>query len=69
MAIATINPATGELLASFEPLSDLEIEEKLRLAAEEFRQYRQTSFTERAQLLLRAARVLESEKEHFNSAR
>ena len=66
MAIATINPATGKLLATFEPLSDLDVEEKLRLAAEEFRRYRQTSFAERAQLLLRAARVLESEKEHFS---
>ena len=29
MAIATINPATGETLKTFEPLTDDELEEKL----------------------------------------
>jgi succinate-semialdehyde dehydrogenase/glutarate-semialdehyde dehydrogenase len=66
MTIATINPATGELLKSFEPLSDVELEEKLRLAAETFRVYRRTSFQERARLLLRVAGLLEAERNSFS---
>ena len=37
MAIATINPATGETLKTFEPLTDSDIDRKLKLAAETFR--------------------------------
>lgn len=63
MAIATINPATGELLRSFEPHTDAEVEDKLRLAARAFRDYRRTSYAAREQLLLRLARLLEAEKD------
>ena len=37
MAIATVNPATAEILALFDPLSEAETKEKVRLAAETFR--------------------------------
>ena len=63
MAIATINPATGEMLRSFEPLTPDQIEQKLRLAASAFRQYRRTTFAERAECMVRAADILEKEKE------
>ncbi len=66
MAIATINPATGEMLKSFEPLSAVEIEEKLRLSAETFRAYRRTSFVARGRMLSRVARLLEAEKDRFS---
>ncbi len=56
MAIATINPATGETLKTFEQLSDREIDRKLQIAAETFSKYRRTSFAERAQMMQRAAR-------------
>jgi len=46
MAIATVNPATAELLAIFEPLSETATKEKLQLAAETFRIFRRTSFTD-----------------------
>ena len=36
MAIATINPATGETVKTFEPLSEHEVDERLALAAAEF---------------------------------
>ncbi|HYP27557.1 MAG TPA: NAD-dependent succinate-semialdehyde dehydrogenase [Blastocatellia bacterium] len=65
MAIATINPATGEALRSFEPLSDSEIEEKLRLAQETFRKLRRAPFADRAAKMSRAADILEAEKEKF----
>src|SRR5271156_6304859 len=65
MAIASINPATGQLLKAFEPLSDAQIEGKLKRAAEAFSKYRQTTFAERARMMVRAAEILESDKEKF----
>jgi succinate-semialdehyde dehydrogenase/glutarate-semialdehyde dehydrogenase len=65
MAIATINPATGETLQTFKALSDAEIEEKLQLAVLAFRAERKTSFAERAKRMLKAAQILESGKEKF----
>ena len=63
MPIATINPATGELVKSFEPLTATQIEQKLQLAASAFRAHRQTSFAERAGKMMRAAEILEKEKD------
>ena len=40
MAIATINPATGQVIKSFDPLSSAEIEAKLQKAIETFATYR-----------------------------
>src|SRR6202521_540967 len=63
MAIATINPATGELLKTFEPLSDAQIEEKVHLAEETFPKFKKLSFAERGKMMMRAAEILESEKD------
>jgi len=65
MAIATVNPATGEVVKSFEPLSSAEIEKKLQKAHDTFASYRQTSFARRAQWMLKAAAILEAEKEAY----
>ena len=65
MAIATINPATGETLQTFNPLTSAEIEQKLQLAVNAFRTERKTSFAERARRMLRAAEILERDKEKF----
>ncbi len=65
MSIATTNPATGETLERFEPLSDDGLEEKLRRAAETFERHRRTSFAERAERMQRAAEILEEEKERW----
>ncbi|BAT53014.1 succinate-semialdehyde dehydrogenase [Nostoc sp. NIES-3756] len=65
MAIATINPATGETLKTFEPLNDAEIAAKLDLADQAFEKYRHTSFAERARALQAAADILEQEKADF----
>jgi succinate-semialdehyde dehydrogenase/glutarate-semialdehyde dehydrogenase len=62
MAIATTNPATGEVLKTFEPLTAGEIDQKLQLAALAFRDHRRTSFAERATKMMRAAEILEKEK-------
>jgi len=65
MAIATINPATGETLKTFDPHTDAEVEQKLALAARTFTEYRRTPFGARAANLLRAAQILEQESERF----
>jgi succinate-semialdehyde dehydrogenase / glutarate-semialdehyde dehydrogenase len=65
MSIATINPATGELLRTFEPLTDSQIDEKLEKAAAAFVKHRKVPFAERARMLLAAATILENEKETF----
>ncbi|OUL34169.1 NADP-dependent succinic semialdehyde dehydrogenase [Nostoc sp. T09] len=65
MAIATINPATGETLKTFESLNDTEIAAKLDLAGQAFEHYRKTSFAERSQWLQKAAEILEQEKAEF----
>jgi len=59
MAIATVNPATGETLQTFEPLTDSEIEAKLTLAQASFLQYRKTSMAARGEWLRNAADILE----------
>jgi succinate-semialdehyde dehydrogenase/glutarate-semialdehyde dehydrogenase len=65
MAIASINPATGETLGVFQPLAPAGIDRKLALAAGTFRAYRRTPFAERARMMFRAAGILEAEKDAF----
>jgi succinate-semialdehyde dehydrogenase/glutarate-semialdehyde dehydrogenase len=65
MAIATINPATGEVVKTFPELTDAEIEQKLQKAVKAFARHRQTTFAERAAGMRKAADILENEKETF----
>src|SRR2546423_10059735 len=65
MAIATINPATGETLKEFAPHTAAEIEARLERARETYAAYQRTSFAERAGWLLRAAGILEDERDAF----
>src|SRR5467141_2921801 len=63
MAIASINPATGQVLRTFESLSPAQGEAKLQLAAETFPKFRCLSFAERGRMMNRAGEILGSEKE------
>ncbi len=65
MAIASINPATGETLREFNSLTNEEIEQKLTAAETAFRVQRGTTFSERAAILSAAADLLEREVEAF----
>src|SRR5438874_306978 len=65
MAIASINPATGELSKRFDPLTDGEIESALDRAVSAFEKHRRSSFAERAAKLQRAAEMLEKDRERF----
>ncbi|MEV4864355.1 NADP-dependent succinic semialdehyde dehydrogenase [Streptomyces ossamyceticus] len=63
MPIATVNPANGETLKTYEALGEEEIERRLATADRTFRTYRTTSFAERARLLLGAADLLDEDAE------
>jgi succinate-semialdehyde dehydrogenase/glutarate-semialdehyde dehydrogenase len=62
MSIASINPANGETIKTFEPLNESQVNKKLQRAADTFRSYRRTTFAERESMMLRAAEILETEK-------
>ena len=61
MAIASINPATGETLREFKALSAQEIETRLAEAECAFSSYRATPVAARAAILLAAADLVERE--------
>ncbi|WP_166024073.1 NADP-dependent succinic semialdehyde dehydrogenase [Streptomyces chilikensis] len=63
MPIATVNPATGETVRTFEAIGAEEVERRLAAADAAFRSYRTTPFAERSRLLRRAADLLERESE------
>ncbi|MGW5618351.1 NADP-dependent succinic semialdehyde dehydrogenase [Streptomyces sp. NPDC003877] len=63
MPIATVNPANGETLKTYEAMGEEEIERRLRLAEATFRTYRTTTFGERARLLHRAADLLDEDQQ------
>jgi succinate-semialdehyde dehydrogenase/glutarate-semialdehyde dehydrogenase len=65
VVIASINPANGETLRTFEELTDAQLEEKLAGAERAYRTYRRTSFADRARWLAAAADILESEKDRI----
>ncbi|WP_336320366.1 NADP-dependent succinic semialdehyde dehydrogenase [Streptomyces lavendofoliae] len=61
MPIATVNPATGETLKTFDELTPDGIERRVAAADAAFREYRRTTFADRARLLDRAAGLLEAD--------
>jgi succinate-semialdehyde dehydrogenase / glutarate-semialdehyde dehydrogenase len=65
MTIATVNPATGQVVRTFTPLSEPALDARIQCAADAFRRYRRTPLAERTRMLLAAAEILESEKEKF----
>jgi succinate-semialdehyde dehydrogenase / glutarate-semialdehyde dehydrogenase len=60
--LTSVNPATGETLASFPALSEGEIEQRVAQAAAAARTWRDTPVAERTQVLLRAAELFDREK-------
>src|ERR1700720_4404188 len=65
MAIASINPATGELTKRFDAHTDGEIESALANAVSAFEKHRASSFAKRAAKLRHAAEMLEKDHQHF----
>ncbi|GHB21294.1 MULTISPECIES: NADP-dependent succinic semialdehyde dehydrogenase [Streptomyces] len=63
MPIATVNPANGETLRTFDALDARETERRVAAADRAFRSYRTTDFAERARLLNRAADLLDEDRQ------
>ncbi len=65
MGIASINPATGTVVKTFDALTHEQLSQKIERSQVAFRQFRSTSYGQRSQWLHRAAEILEQESERF----
>ena len=65
MPIATVNPANGETVRTFDPLSSAEVDAKIQTAFDAFHRHRRTSFADRAAKMRKAAEILESDKDRW----
>lgn len=63
MAIATVNPATGAAVETFEPHDSAEVERRIAQAAEAARSLRDTSYAQRAAWMNATADILEADVE------
>jgi succinate-semialdehyde dehydrogenase / glutarate-semialdehyde dehydrogenase len=63
MAIATVNPATGETVQTFAEMSQADVDRCLAAAAGEYASYRLTSFDDRARWLRKAADILDERQD------
>jgi len=67
MAIETINPATGERVRSFTPLTDRDIETKLDAASRAAKSWRRTPLEERLLVVRRAGELLDERKADYGA--
>ena len=65
MAYATINPYTGETVATFPDATDAEVRTALDKAHAAFLRWRQTSFAERGGILQNAADILRRDSDAY----
>lgn len=65
MAYETINPANGEKLKTFDQLSDADMQKTIEKADTAFREWKKTSFSDRAALLTEVGRFLRNRKEEL----
>jgi succinate-semialdehyde dehydrogenase / glutarate-semialdehyde dehydrogenase len=65
MAIASVDPSTGELLEEFTPLSSSAVEEKLALAHRAAGAWGSSSLDDRAAVLRRAADLLDGRRDDY----
>jgi succinate-semialdehyde dehydrogenase / glutarate-semialdehyde dehydrogenase len=65
VAIATVNPATGQTVKTYDEMSEADVERCLASAAAAHQSYRLTSFDERAGWMNRAAAILDSEQDQI----
>jgi succinate-semialdehyde dehydrogenase / glutarate-semialdehyde dehydrogenase len=65
MPMTSRNPATGETLATFDTLTDDELEQRLSVAATAFAVHRRTAMNERAGRMRRAADILDADRQEL----
>ncbi len=63
MAIATVNPATGETERTFDEMTEADVDRRLAAAADAHQSYRLTSFDDRARWMRAAAGLLDVEQD------
>lgn len=67
MAIASINPATGKTLRTYEEMPVEQVQQTLEQAQQAHLAWRETAFAERARLMKAAAQVLRDRQESYAS--
>lgn len=65
MAIETLNPATEELVKSFNPISNEKVKDIIKKTQLDFLEWKKTSFAHRKDLMLKAANILREEKNEY----
>jgi len=65
MAIETINPATGELVKSFNEMTKQEIDDVVNHVHDAYLSWRELQYTQRSELMINAANVLKEKKEEY----
>lgn len=65
MALESINPANGEKFAEIAGLSSNEIKEKLEIAQNEYLSWKETSFSDRAKLMLKLSALIKDQKQEL----
>ncbi len=65
MAIVSQNPTTGLIEKEFDQLTKVELENKLELASQTAKKWRQTAWSERSLLMHRAAEILRQRSSEF----
>ncbi|ATR19180.1 Succinate-semialdehyde dehydrogenase [NAD(P)] (plasmid) [Roseomonas mucosa] len=65
MAYASVNPYTGETLATFADATDAEVKEAIIRAHDAFLHWKQASFAERAKILQNAANILRRDSDAY----
>ena len=65
MAIAIVNPATGKVLQTYNPMSPEIVAETVARSQVAFEEYQFTSLTQRSAWLTQAAEILETESSHW----
>ena len=64
-SIASVNPATGEVVKTFEPMSAAQIEAKIAAAQQGFERNRALDFATRGRFMSKAAELLTAEKQEL----
>jgi succinate-semialdehyde dehydrogenase/glutarate-semialdehyde dehydrogenase len=65
MAIETINPSNNKLIKSFDKMSDDQVAEIITNSEKAYKEWRKTSFNERAKILISTAKLLRQNKQKY----
>ena len=66
--IISRNPYTGEEISNHHELSDTEVEKCIQKAHSRFKSWKETSFAERSNLMMKAAKELKDNSQEYAEA-